>query len=71
MRNILNISLPEEMVRTVREEVRAGQFASTSEFFRHLVREWRTTRFGRELRSRRKDFEAGHGRVLRSLKQLR
>ncbi len=71
MRNVLNISLPEEMVRTVRDEVRAGQFASTSEFFRHLLRQWRTSRFGHDLQARRNDFKAGKARVLRSLKQLR
>jgi len=38
MRNIVNISLPREMVVDIKRGVKAGKFASTSEFMRHLIR---------------------------------
>ena len=71
MRNVINISLPEEMVRTVNREVRVGKFATKSEFFRHLVRLWNTRQLTAELEDRRVDFAAGKGKNLRSLRDLR
>ena len=40
MRNIINISLPVEMVKIVKREVKKGKYASVSEFFRALLREY-------------------------------
>ena len=37
MRNVINISLPEQMVRRVEKEVKKGKFASTSEYMRFLI----------------------------------
>lgn len=71
MRNIINISLPENMARMVEKEVKSGKFATKSEFFRHLVRLWNTYKLAEELEENRKDFEAGKGKVLRSLRDLR
>lgn len=71
MRNIINISLPKEMVRDVRREVKEGKYASTSEFFRYLLRSQNTRRLAHELKERREEFEAGQGRILNSLKSLR
>lgn len=68
MRNIINISLPEAMAKAVEREVRRGKFASTSEYFRHLLR---THELADELEKSRKEFEFGKGKVLRSLKDLR
>jgi len=70
MRNIINISLPTTLVREVKVEVKRGGYASTSEFFRHLLRLWRTKQLGEELRRDRQDFIAGKGKILRSLKDL-
>src|SRR5258706_10235214 len=39
MRQTFNISLPEDMSHFVRERVTAFDFASVSEYFRHLVRQ--------------------------------
>jgi Arc/MetJ-type ribon-helix-helix transcriptional regulator len=36
----LNISVPEGMIQYIEQEVNNGQFASTSDFFRQLVREY-------------------------------
>ena len=68
MRNIINISLPDMLVAEVEEEVKAGGFASKSEFFRHLLRE---RRFARELEHDQKDFKKGKGKILKSLRDLR
>lgn len=71
MRNIINISLPDTMARTIKKEVKLGEFASTSEFFRHLIRLWNTHKLAQELNSDKKEFEAGKGKILKSLKDLR
>ncbi|MDA2922709.1 ribbon-helix-helix domain-containing protein [Patescibacteria group bacterium AH-259-L07] len=71
MRNVINISLPEKMVKIVKKEVKAEGYASVSEFFRHLIREWNTRKLAQELKKDRQDFESGKGKVLRSLKDLR
>ena len=68
MRNIINISLPQELVKRVKEEVRTKNYASTSEFFRHLLR---VHGLAEELEKARKDFNKGKGwKVLKSLKDL-
>ena len=71
MRNIVNISLPESMVKTIKKDVKEGQYSSTSEFIRHLIRLWNTKRLGQELKKDRKLFEAKEGVELKSLKDLR
>lgn len=68
MRNIINISLPEELTKQVKKEVKIGNYASTSEFFRHLLR---THKLAEELKTSRREFETGKGKVLRSLRDLR
>lgn len=71
MRNIVNISMPEDMVKIAKKEVSSGNFATTSEFFRHLLRLWNTQQLARELKIDRKAFKAGKGKPLRSLRDLR
>ncbi len=71
MRNIVNISLPKKMAEIVRKEVRSGDYASVSEFFRHLIRLWNTNKLAEELKKDRQEFEAGKGKVLRSFRDLR
>lgn len=68
MRNIINISLPPELNKKVQEEVKAGDYASVSEFFRQLLR---THNLAKELKATKREFEDGKGKVLRSLKDLR
>jgi len=71
MRSILNISLPEALADEVRQEVKDGKFASTSEFFRHLLRLWNTEKLYRDLQQSEKEFKAGKYKVLKSFKDLR
>ncbi len=70
MRNIINISLPISMARDVKKEVKEGGFASTSEFFRHLLRIWKTEKLLHELKESKKEFETGKGKVLHSFADL-
>ncbi|OGD30485.1 hypothetical protein A2833_02415 [Candidatus Azambacteria bacterium RIFCSPHIGHO2_01_FULL_44_55] len=68
MRNIINISLPRELAKRVREEVKIENYASVSEFFRHLLR---THNLVKELKNMKKEFEAGRGKIMRSFRDLR
>ena len=67
MRNVINISLPSQMAKRVEKEVKRGKFASTSEYFRHLLR---ASELVEELRKSRASFPRGW-KKLRSLKDLR
>ncbi len=40
MASTITISLPAVTIKKVRAQVATGQFASTSEFFRDLLRHW-------------------------------
>jgi len=71
MRSILNISLPASLASEVRKEVKAGHFASTSEFFRHLWRLWNTEKLLRDIKKSEADFAKGKFKVLKSFKDLR
>lgn len=68
MRQIINISLPEEMAKMVEKEVKKGKFASTSEYMRHILR---MQTFADEMDRRRNDFEAGKFTELKSAKNLK
>ena len=70
MRDVINISMPTEMVRDVNREIRIGKFASKSEFFRHLLRMWNTQKLAMELKREQKEFRKGNYKVLRSLKNI-
>lgn len=71
MRSVINISLPENMNKIVEKEVKQGAFSTKSEFFRHLLRMWNTYKLAEELKERKKEFESGKGKTLRSLRDLR
>ena len=70
MRSVINISLPKNMADLVEKEVKTGKFATKSEFVRHMIRLWNTRKLAEELKSRRKDFDKGKGKILKSLKDL-
>lgn len=71
MRTVINISLPAEMTKEVEKAVKIGKYASKSEFFRDMVRRWREEQLLNEIMESEKEFAAGKGKVLRSLKDLR
>ncbi|MBI3274257.1 MAG: ribbon-helix-helix protein, CopG family [Candidatus Colwellbacteria bacterium] len=71
MRNVINISLPQEMARAVEKNVKLGNFASKSEFFRMLFRLWMEGKLAEELEESRQELRRGEGTLLLSLKGLR
>ncbi len=71
MREVINISLPKELNRSVEEIVKKGNYATKSEFFRELLRLWIEGKILRELAESRKELASGRGKILRSLKDLR
>lgn len=71
MRQVINLSLPKGMVKTVEQTVKEKNYASKSEFFRDLLRMWLEGRLLKELAESRKEIASGKGKVLRSLKDLR
>jgi Arc/MetJ-type ribon-helix-helix transcriptional regulator len=71
MRSIINISLPTELKKDVENAVKKGGYATKSEFFRELVRDWKENRLLLELEDSRKSIKQKKGKTLRSLKDLR
>lgn len=71
MREVINISLPSPMAKAVKSAVKTGSYSSTSEFFRHLLREWQAGKLLSELNQSRQEIASGNGKVLKSLKALR
>lgn len=71
MRTIVNISLPTQLNTVVEKEVKTGQYASKSEFFRSLLRSWMETRLAKELEESRKELKMRKGKLLTSLSDLR
>jgi Arc/MetJ-type ribon-helix-helix transcriptional regulator len=71
MRSIVNISLPAELNKEVEKAVKAGDFATKSEFFRHLLRLWKEEQVLRELKQSQREIARGKAKVLKSLKELR
>lgn len=71
MREVINISLPSTMAKTVKTAVKRGSYASTSEFFRALLRDWQEGKLLNELNESRVEIAAGRGKILNSLKNLR
>lgn len=71
MRNVINISLPREMVKMVKEEVKKGKYASVSEFFRALLREHEENMILRDVEISRKEIKEGKGKILKSFKELK
>ncbi len=70
MRSIVNISLPQSMLDEINQAVDDGMFASKSEFFRKLVRDWMEINAARELKHAHDDIAKGNGTVFKSIKDL-
>jgi len=67
MRQIINISLPEQMAKMVEREVKKRNFASTSEYIRYLIR---SNELISDIEQSRREFAEGKGKILKSLKDL-
>lgn len=70
-RNIINISLPLQMAQRVRKTAKKKEYASVSEFFRQLVRDYEEKEQLAELRKSQEEIRRGKGKVLKSLRDLR
>lgn len=70
MRNIVNISLPGSLTKEVERGVKEFHFASKSEFFRHLVREWLAGHLVLDLAQSRREYTQGKAKVLTQVKDL-
>ena len=71
MRQVINISLPGELVREVERIIKKGKYSTKSEFLRELIRE----RIAEEkllarIEKSRTEIRAGKGKVLHSLSDL-
>ncbi len=71
MRAILNISMPQKLKDEIEYQVKAGGYATKSEFLRDVIRTWQEAKILRDVEQSRKEFKEGKGKVLRSLKDLR
>ncbi|MEK7673620.1 MAG: ribbon-helix-helix domain-containing protein [Patescibacteria group bacterium] len=71
MRQVINISLPEKLADVVEREVKTGQYATKSEFFRDLLRLWEEEKILQNLRKSQQDILNGKCKILKSLKDLR
>jgi len=71
MREVINISLPSAMAKTVKSAVKTGSYSSTSEFFRDLLRDWQEGKLLNALNESRIEIASGKGKILKSLKSLR
>lgn len=71
MRTIINISLPQELNREIEKVMKKKRYSTKSEFLRELIRE----RIAEEdllarIEKSEAEFQAGKGKLLRSLKDL-
>jgi metal-responsive CopG/Arc/MetJ family transcriptional regulator len=71
MREIVNISLPEELNRAVEEIIKKENFATKSEFFRDLLRSRLEGKIVKDVADSRREIMGGKGKLLKSLKSLR
>ena len=67
----MTISLPLPLTNVVKKEVKRGNYASKSEFFRYLLRQWMERKLGYELDQSKKELQQGKGKILKSLTDLR
>ncbi|MFZ1019970.1 MAG: ribbon-helix-helix domain-containing protein [Minisyncoccia bacterium] len=70
MRTTLNISMPTALKREVEKEVKDGNYASVSEFFRDAVRSWKDEQLIREIQESQAEIARGEGKILKSLADL-
>lgn len=71
MRSVINISLPSSLETVVNRVVHRGKYASKSEFFRYLLRNYIENDLAKELEKSRKELASGKRKKLSTLKDLR
>jgi Arc/MetJ-type ribon-helix-helix transcriptional regulator len=73
MRTVTTISLPAAVAKEVKKEAKEQGFASTSEFMRHVLRQYKNEKLFASLRKQQEQYRKNPKafKVLRSLKDLR
>ncbi len=62
--------MPAEMKKEIDSMVKEGQYASVSEFFRNVYREWKHDRLVDILQKNERDFKAGKYKKFKSLSEI-
>jgi len=70
MRTTLNISMPPSLKKNVDNMMKEYNYASVSELFRDAVRSLEEDKLVRDIMESEREFTAGKGKKLRSLKDL-
>lgn len=71
MRSVINISLSKDLAIDLERAVKHGKYSSKSEFLRELIRErMEEEDLLRSIKKSEAEFNAGKGKILRSLKDL-
>lgn len=70
-RNVLNISLPTKMAQRVKQEAKKGGYASVSEYVRYVLRDHEERQKFLEVQRSQAEIQAGKGKKLNSLRDLR
>ncbi len=70
MRSVISISLPLTITKSIEQDMKEEHFASKSEFFRHLYRDWRATKLARELADEDRKLKPGDVKVMKKVSDL-
>ncbi|MEI8123821.1 MAG: ribbon-helix-helix domain-containing protein [bacterium] len=70
MRTTLNISMPPTLKKSVDQMIKDYNYASVSEFFRDAIRAFQDDKLVRDIEESEREFAAGKGKRLRSLRDL-
>ena len=70
MRTTLNISMPPIQKKNVDRVIKDYKYTSVSEFFRDAVRALENDKLIKDIMESEREFAAGKGKKLRSLKDL-
>ncbi|OGY59166.1 MAG: hypothetical protein A3B23_00385 [Candidatus Colwellbacteria bacterium RIFCSPLOWO2_01_FULL_48_10] len=62
--------MPEKLRQQMESAVKEGNYASTSEFIRHLLRLWKDQEILKDIRQSEKEYKQGKFKVLKSVKDL-
>jgi Arc/MetJ-type ribon-helix-helix transcriptional regulator len=70
MRQIISVSLPPSLVKSIDEAIEAGEYTGKSDFFRSLARQWQEQWTLKQLKSSSDDIHKGKGITLSQLEKM-
>ncbi|QQS23316.1 ribbon-helix-helix protein, CopG family [bacterium] len=71
MRQTMNISVSPKLKKAIEAAVQKGGYTSKSEFLRDIFRAWEEQQILKDVRQSEREFAAGKGKILKSLRDLR